>query len=321
MKNPELKNYEGIILECPICHVDQKKSGMLDHLGFDHGRLINSKYPDTKLLSQCLGMARPPMCCNPGCHEVCEFDFYNFSFRSTCQKHRVDPNPNFKPIRPIYWDKFFCSICKEWVDGVWMHKRVKHRDLDDTEFLRRFLELDEVPKCKNCGRNVPMRRDEHRFKEFCHATCRSRYHFKVRDKTNRRNNQFGATKVETAIYVRFLRLFPEERIRFGIQIEGITTGILFEDRKLIVEVDRNYFERYKEDLERDKKLYELGYKIRRLNEAYLRDIPTDNDLRYLIIIESQLETPYYERIPFEDMVAWRKDVTQTGPRKLLTYNK
>lgn len=293
---------------------------MIMHIHLVHNRFNSITKPDVYTLCKYLGYPIPPKCCHPGCRNSAEFDKEDFRFKATCFEHRLRAENKTPLSEPPFLKHKWCPICKTWV-GPYMeiHRWKCHPNLSPAEYLRIFKGLDEIPKCPNCSKEVPLKDKEYDFQDFCSRKCRSEYNFKLRSKIGRNSNAFGSTLVEVAVYERFQRLFPNEVINLNRGINGISVGIVFESRKLIIECDREYYNRYKSDIERDKKLYAFGYKVRRLNEEYLKNIPTDNELRYLIEIESKLEKPYYERIPVEDILKWKINLIQIGIMKLITY--
>lgn len=126
-------------------------------------------------------------------------------------------------------------------------------------------------------------------------------------------NFFSTTyisKIELKMFDRFKRLFPDEEVVSNFPIVGYRPDIIFTKRKLIIEIDGANWHDTQRDIIRDTRLYELGYKIRRLDAEYVRLYPTDKELIRLVEVESELEVPYYERIREDDILNWKWNCTQ-----------
>lgn len=324
--------------------------------------------------------------------------------------------------------KRVCPICNEPHSALWTHKRNKHPEIDDKEYLARYLKLPKVPECQSpdCNNLVNIDYGHYRFTKHCSIACANHvkwsnpeYSKKVanmgRNYLNRRrqdpilskedserssrimtrvNNELWSrpgrreymskiasetitrlwtedwfremktnelkirwedpkfrekmrpiqsengkrvaaynlqriaqlplgerkSEVELRTYQRVLLLFPNLTIKSNSKIGRYYPDIVIDELKLIIEVDGYQYHDIDRDINRDRTLYDKGYKVKRL-DSELCDYITDDEFRFMVLNESIQSTPYWERIPYEQLMLWKWNIYQTGPMRLLTYNK
>jgi very-short-patch-repair endonuclease len=181
---------------------------------------------------------------------------------------------------------------------------------------------------------------EYKFSKYCSRscvssdTCYSKLNdwMKINpelDKNNRALNgrrnilKLCSTKrsyTELKLFDRIKSLFPKLTIISNKEICGYKPDILILELNLLIEVDGILYHginNLKSDLNRDRILVNSGYKIRRLDSNYCNKL-SDSDIIYLILNEVIQLIPYFDRIPNSELLDWKSNIYQTGPKFLLT---
>jgi len=325
--------------ECPICRkLICRYSGLYNHKLVEH-----KEFTDHEFVKKFRKLNDIPQCTIPGCESVVDIDYYHLVFYSICSMHRSEYKGrsiggHISHLRND--NKLRCPICSNSFTNLWNHfSKVHLNELSDKGFLVRYLNLNEIPICKapGCSNECQIVYAKYKFSEYCSRSCISRvnriklcdwelnnkelaYNIRSQNGRNgilklcstRRSNQ------ELNIFNRIKALINLE-VYSNLRICGYKPDIVISELKLIIEIDGSHIHKdFNKEISRDKILNKQGYKIRRLDSCYSQRL-TDSQLLYLILLESTLNVPYYERIPFDQIFNWKSDIYQVGPKFLLTW--
>ena len=284
------------------------------HYGSHH-----KDFDKIKFLCGLLGIDSPPKCEYPGCQEDCAPDYAHYRFYHGCWDHLGKLPNNFTVWQHNNPEKFLAIVSAtitNWNKQNYDILAERGRKALDNWKSTHYEEVVER------GRKALREFTEYRMKVGDKIARPNFSGWNIVNK-NRKPENILSSKGEYILVDKLKHLLNVEIIH-QFNIETYSADIYIPKYNLIIELDGSPYHELEKDVLRDIQIYESFHgliKIRRYDYNYFMKYMSDYDLVYSIILESTIALPYWERIPFDELMYWKWNVFQTGPMRLLTYNK
>lgn len=289
--------------KCPFC--DRFfYLGLWKHIYNSHP---DNGLSDKEIVVKILGLTEIPKCANPRCNNEAVFNRKEYKFQQYCCINcNASHHTQLKWMNPEYRERhtqMMSNMVKNLWDNDpdWRERRRETSSRAMSEVVKRIWNDPEYRKAQSIRASERLSNlwKDPNFRELRIAEVKERNYEIIRSKRS---------IVEISFCNRLIRLLPECTILNNQHIGSYFPDILIKELNLIIEIDGSqHNDSIEYDINKDKFLYSKGYKVRRLDASICKSI-SDTELVDLVFRESKLELPYFERIPIESFLLWKKHI-------------